>query len=162
VQADNALPEAEHPVALAVPRPPAAWPAFNRALLSVAQSVGGAGQRTAVTTRLAIWRRRPGGEWHLMIRTTECCTPAAQRIAVTARLATGDGDPAVSNLSTRMAEVSLAVAGQCITATARPASGGGDPAVGDPPAFLLMATGCTTHCALGCMQLIWLPVSMVG
>lgn len=68
----------------------------------------------------------------------------------------------MSDLSTRMAEVSLAVAGQCITATARPASGGGDPAVGDPPAFLLMATGCTAHCALGCMQLIWLPVSMVG
>lgn len=61
VQVDDPAAGAAHPVALAVPRPPAVWPAFNRTLASVAATVAGPPRRTAATLRLAVWRRQPGG-----------------------------------------------------------------------------------------------------
>lgn len=62
VQADNEQPDAQHPVMLVLPRPPMQWPAFKRALSSVAASASSKSRRAASTARLAVWRRRPGGE----------------------------------------------------------------------------------------------------
>lgn len=61
LQADNALPDSEHPVVLVLPRPPMQWRAFQRALSSVAPSASSTSRKAAVTMRLAVWRRRPGG-----------------------------------------------------------------------------------------------------
>jgi len=61
VQVDNPVAGAVHPVALAVPRPPPVWPAFHKTLATVTATVAGPPRKTAVTLRLAVWRRQPGG-----------------------------------------------------------------------------------------------------
>jgi hypothetical protein len=61
VQADNAQPDAQYPVMLVLPRPPAQWPRFKRAISSVAPAASSRSRAAAVTMRLAVWRRRPGG-----------------------------------------------------------------------------------------------------
>ena len=66
MQADNAQPDAQHPVVLVLPRPPAQWPRFQRAISSVAPAASSRSRRAAVTMRLAVWRRRPGGDVRLM------------------------------------------------------------------------------------------------
>lgn len=59
---DNPVAGAVHPVALAVPRPPPVWPAFHKTLATVTATVAGPPRKTAVTLRLAVWRRQPGGK----------------------------------------------------------------------------------------------------
>lgn len=59
---DNPVAGAAQQVVLVLPRPPPLWPAFHSALASVAATVGGSHRTTAAMLRLAVWRRRPGGE----------------------------------------------------------------------------------------------------
>jgi hypothetical protein len=62
VQMDNPVTGAHQQVVLVMPRPAPVWPAFHSALTTVAATVGGSKHTTAAMFRLAVWRRRPGGE----------------------------------------------------------------------------------------------------